>query len=206
MPSSRLWVLRRTTGLLVGGRTNYWDVVLTLRAPSLCPWLGTRTRSLALTLRVPSRLSPSRRCPGPRRRSRTAWCNWPGPGSCCAGRRRNRTSPTAALAPAPPARRRAGGAGASAAVGDVRLRRRPAQQDPGPGQLHHAVRLLRRGPWQRREGDHREGTRRVSASERVRVPSHGHSEGTRRVSASERVRVPSHGHSEGTRRVRTTSQ
>ena len=33
--------------------------------------------------------------------------------------------------------------GAGAAVGDVRLRRRPAVQDPGTRQLQHAVRLLR---------------------------------------------------------------
>ena len=33
-----------------------------------------------------------------------------------------------------------------AAVGDVRLRRRPAVEDPGPGELQHAVRLLRRVP------------------------------------------------------------
>ena len=41
--------------------------------------------------------------------------------------------------------------GARPAVGDVRLRRRPPQQDPGPGELQHAVRLLRRGPEQRRQ-------------------------------------------------------
>ena len=36
-------------------------------------------------------------------------------------------------------------------VGDLR------QQDPGPGELLHAVRLLRRGSAERRGGDHREG-------------------------------------------------
>ena len=39
--------------------------------------------------------------------------------------------------------RREGRAGAGAAVGDVRLRWRPAEQDPGSGELHHAVRGLR---------------------------------------------------------------
>ena len=39
--------------------------------------------------------------------------------------------------------RRQGRPGAGAAVGDVRLRWRPAVQDPGSGELHHAVRLLR---------------------------------------------------------------
>ena len=34
---------------------------------------------------------------------------------------------------------------ARAAVGDVRLRRRPAQPHPGPGHLHHAVRQLPAG-------------------------------------------------------------
>ena len=34
--------------------------------------------------------------------------------------------------------------GARAAVGDVRLRRRPSVEDPGPGELLHGVRLLRR--------------------------------------------------------------
>ena len=44
-------------------------------------------------------------------------------------------------------------------VGDLR------QQDPGPGELQHAVRLLRRGSAQRGGGDHREGPRRVAAPE-----------------------------------------
>ena len=48
------------------------------------------------------------------------------------------------------------------AVGDVRLRRRPAQQDLRPCQLLHAVRLLRRGSQERRRGDHREGQGRVT--------------------------------------------
>lgn len=47
---------------------------------------------------------------------------------------------------------------AGAAVGDVRLRRRPAVEDPGPGELQHAVRLLRRGPRVRGQGDHRQAT------------------------------------------------
>ena len=41
-------------------------------------------------------------------------------------------------------------------VGDLR------SQDPGPGELLHAVRLLRRGSAERREGDHREGDGGVS--------------------------------------------
>ena len=49
-----------------------------------------------------------------------------------------------------------------AAVGDVRLRRRPSVEDPGPGELQHAVRLVRRGSRQRREGNHRQGARRVT--------------------------------------------
>jgi elongation factor G len=47
------------------------------------------------------------------------------------------------------------------ALGDVRLRRRPPQQDPGTGELQHAVRLLRRGSSQRGGRDHQEGSRRV---------------------------------------------
>ena len=47
------------------------------------------------------------------------------------------------------------------AVGDVRLRRRPPEQDPGPGELQHAVRLLRRGSPQRGGRDHQEGPGRV---------------------------------------------
>ena len=60
------------------------------------------------------------------------------------------------------AQRRAGRQGAGAAVGDVRLRRRPAVQDAGPGQLLDAVRQLRRGPAERGQGDHREGDGRVT--------------------------------------------
>ena len=47
--------------------------------------------------------------------------------------------------------------GARAAIGDVRLRRRPSVEDPGPGKLLHGVRLVRRGSGERVEGDHREG-------------------------------------------------
>ena len=54
-----------------------------------------------------------------------------------------------------------GGYRPRAAVRDVRLRGRPAQPDPGPGELQHAVRLVCRGPAQHRQGDHRQGTRRV---------------------------------------------
>jgi elongation factor G len=53
--------------------------------------------------------------------------------------------------------------GTRAAVGDVRLRRGPAQPDPGPGGLHHAVRLVRRSPAEHFQGDHRESPRRVAA-------------------------------------------
>ena len=48
------------------------------------------------------------------------------------------------------------------AVGDVRLRGRPAVSDPGSCELLHAVRFLRRGSVERREGNHREGHGRVS--------------------------------------------
>ena len=47
--------------------------------------------------------------------------------------------------------------GACAAVGDVRLRRRPSVEDPGPGELLHGVRLLRGSSRAGVEGDHREG-------------------------------------------------
>ncbi len=47
--------------------------------------------------------------------------------------------------------------GAGAAVGDVRLRRRPSVADPGPGELLHGVRLVRRSSGERVEGDHGEG-------------------------------------------------
>ena len=52
--------------------------------------------------------------------------------------------------------------GACAAVGDVRLRRRPSVEDPGPGKLLHGLRLVRRGSGERVEGDHREGDGSVS--------------------------------------------
>ena len=51
---------------------------------------------------------------------------------------------------------------AGPAVRDVRIRWRPAVEDPGSGQLHDAVRLLRRGSPERRGGDHQEGPRRVT--------------------------------------------
>ena len=50
-----------------------------------------------------------------------------------------------------PGRHRAG-----AAVGDVRLRRRPAVADPGPGVVLDGLRFVRGGSGERREGDHRE--------------------------------------------------
>ena len=53
--------------------------------------------------------------------------------------------------------------GPGAAVGDVRLRRRPPQQDLGSRKLLDAVRLLRRGSAERRRGDHREGQGRVTS-------------------------------------------
>ncbi len=48
------------------------------------------------------------------------------------------------------------------AVGDVRLRRRPAVQDPGSRELLDGVRLLRRGPQGCRRGDHQEDPGRVT--------------------------------------------
>ena len=53
------------------------------------------------------------------------------------------------------ARQRARGPGVRAARRDVRLRHRPALLDPGPRQLHDAVRALRGGPGQHRRGDRR---------------------------------------------------
>ena len=44
---------------------------------------------------------------------------------------------------------------------DVRLRRRPALRDPGPRDLHDAVRALRRGPGEHRRGDRRAQGRRA---------------------------------------------
>src|SRR5262249_8883292 len=52
--------------------------------------------------------------------------------------------------------------GPGPAVGDVRLRRRSAVEDPGPRVLLDGVRLLRGGAAERGEGDHREGERRVT--------------------------------------------
>ena len=49
-------------------------------------------------------------------------------------------------------------AGARAAVGDVRLRRRPAVQDLGSGLVLDGVPLLRGDPEDHRRGDHPEGT------------------------------------------------
>src|SRR6266540_3351927 len=60
------------------------------------------------------------------------------------GRRHRRPQLTAGHDPGDGgARWRSHRPGHGAAVGDVRLRRRPAVEDPGPGELHHAVRLLR---------------------------------------------------------------
>src|SRR5207244_3595330 len=56
--------------------------------------------------------------------------------------------------------------GARAAVGDVRLRRRPALKDARQGGLHDAVRLICRGAAEYRQGDHREGSRRVTHIQR----------------------------------------
>ena len=61
-------------------------------------------------------------------------------------RRHRRPEPPARSRRGPgPARQRAGRHGQGPAVGDVRLRDRPALQHPGPRQLHDAVRQLRRG-------------------------------------------------------------
>ena len=60
--------------------------------------------------------------------------------------------------------------GAGPALGDVRLRGRPAQPHPGTGELHHGVRLVRRGPVERGQGDHRQGRR---ASNARPPPEHG---------------------------------
>ena len=58
-----------------------------------------------------------------------------------------------------------------AAVGDVRLRRRPSVEDPGPGELLHGVRLLRRSSGQRVEGNHREGNGPVTVCRLIRRPA-----------------------------------
>ena len=50
---------------------------------------------------------------------------------------------------------------------DVRLRHRPAVLDPGPRQLHDAVRALRGGPEEHRGGDRRAPLRRARGSRRV---------------------------------------
>ena len=57
--------------------------------------------------------------------------------------------------------------GQRAAGRDVRLRHRPAVQHAGPGQLHDAVRPLRRGPEQHRRGDRRAPHRRAGRGRRV---------------------------------------
>jgi len=51
---------------------------------------------------------------------------------------------------------------ARAAVRDVRLRRRPAVEDLGPGVVLHGVRLLRRDPEEHRRRDRRQGEGRVT--------------------------------------------
>ena len=62
-----------------------------------------------------------------------------------------------------PAGQRAGHQGACATGGHVRLRYRPAKPDPRARHVHDAVPLVRGGPGRDREGDHREGDRRVAA-------------------------------------------
>ena len=57
--------------------------------------------------------------------------------------------------------------GQRAAGGDVRLRHGPAVHDPGPGQLHDAVRPLRGSAAQHRGGDRRAPHRRAGRSFRV---------------------------------------
>ena len=58
-----------------------------------------------------------------------------------------------------------------AAGRDVRLRDRPALLDPGPRDLHDAVRALRGGPGEHRRGDHRAQGRRARGSRVVsRMP------------------------------------
>ncbi len=80
--------------------------------------------------------------------------------------------------------------GSRPAVGDVRLRRRPAVQDTGPRLVLDGVRLLRGGPDQRGQGDHREGDGGVSGVDASAAsvgrahdpaPSVGYSEGDGRV-------------------------
>ena len=64
------------------------------------------------------------------------------------------------------ARQRGRGQGQRAAVGDVRLRDRPALLHPGPGHLHDAVRPLRRGALEHRRGDRRAPHRRARRGRR----------------------------------------
>ena len=71
-------------------------------------------------------------------------------------RRDRRPQPTPRQGPGPgAARQRARGPRLRAARRDVRLRDRRALLDPGPRQLHDAVRALRGGPGQHRRGDRR---------------------------------------------------
>ena len=72
-------------------------------------------------------------------------------------RRRDRRPLAAARARGVPgaARQRHRGQGQRAAGGDVRIRHGPAVHDPGPGQLHDAVRPLRGSAAQHRGGDRR---------------------------------------------------
>ena len=87
-----------------------------------------------------------------------------------------------------------GGQGACPAVGDVRLRGGPAQPDSGPGGLQHAVRLVCRGPAQHRQGDHRQGARRVAQRSQIRNPgtlqTHGGWVATQRGDTSGEGQVP----------------
>ena len=54
--------------------------------------------------------------------------------------------------------------GPSAALGDVRVLDQPALDDAGSGQLHDAVRGVRRGAQERERRDHREGGKQVTVS------------------------------------------
>ena len=103
---------------------------------------------------------------------------------------------------------RACGQGPCAAVGDVRLRRRPAVEDPGPGELLHGLRLLRRSAGQRVEGDHREGDGRVSEDDgrmrkRLRVWGHLPLAGESRALNASRLGVTLPGHYRGTTEITT---
>ena len=59
-----------------------------------------------------------------------------------------------------------------AAVGDVRLQHRPAFADPGPGDVHDAVRQLPAGAGEHRHRDHQAGARRVIARTGASLTTH----------------------------------